>query len=354
MFQSAASGMQPFNQFPAVQFTEITVERYRGLSRLTLPSLARVNLFAGVNNVGKTTVLEAVHLLANQHEVTGLLDVIRSRARVSGAPDPQWLVQQLPRSARIIGAFDQVRENTAAVEITFEREADVEDQAFYLGTLTLDARYGPKAQQSITTFYEKRDRRTHIEGAGHVLCRSFLSSPFSLNDPDLIVACNRRSVETRSKEKILDFLRSHVDDGLVNIEMVDKFQRFLVTYRELEQGLDLTHFGDGMQRVFLICLLFSWAEHGVLLIDEFENAIHAALLRPLASFVVELAKQFDVQVFLASHSKEAIDAFVSTDLGSDLAGYRMSRKGKEVSVRRFDGTRLAKLHDVADFDMRMQ
>src|SRR5262249_19754757 len=160
---------------------------------------------------------------------------------------PEWLVQQLPRSARISGIFDRVREGAASVEITFEREADIEDQAFYLGTLTLDARYGTKSQQSVTTFYERRDQRTRVDGAGHVLCRSFLSSPFTLNDPDLLVACNRRSVETRSKEKILDFLRDNVDRDLVNIEMVDKFQRFLVTHRALEQGLDLTHFGDGMQ-----------------------------------------------------------------------------------------------------------
>ncbi len=351
IFQSVASEVQPFNQLPTVQFTEITIERYRGLSRLTLADLRRVNIFAGVNNAGKTTVLEAVHLLADQHDVTGLLDVIRSRSRVAGDPDPQWLVQQIPRSARISGTFDR---DTASVELTFNREADVEDQAFYLGTLTLAARYGAKVQRSATTFYEKRDRRTHVDGIGHILCRSFLSSPFSLNDPNLLVACNRRSVETRSKERILDFLRSNVDGGLVNIEMVDKFQRFLVTHRELEQGLDLTHFGDGMQRVFLTCLLFSWAEHGVLLLDEFENAIHAALLRPLAAFVVELAKQFEVQVFVASHSREAIDAFVGAGLGEDLAGYRMTRKDNVVTVHRFDGTRLARLRDAADFDMRMQ
>jgi hypothetical protein len=83
---------------------------------------------------------------------------------------------------------------------------------------------------------------------------------------------------------------------------------------------------------------------GVLLLDEFENAIHTSLLRPLAAFVVTLAKQFDVQVFLASHSKEAIDAFVGVGLGGDLAGYRMARKGKEITAQCFDGTRLAKLH----------
>jgi hypothetical protein len=284
--------------------------------------------------------------------VTGLLDIVRKRSRIAGDADPQWLVQQLPRSAQIAGAFDQIAAHAAAVEITFERDAEVEEQAFYLGTLTLEATYGAKVQRSLTPFYEKRDRRTQVEGA-HVLCRSFLSSPFSLSDPDLLAACNKRSVETRSKERILAFLRDHVDGGLVSIEMVDKSQRFLVNHRDLDQGLDLTQFGDGMQRVFLMCLLFSWVEHGVLLLDEFENAIHAALLPDLAAFVIDLARQFDVQVFLASHSKEAIDAFVRSGAADDLAGYSLTRRGRKVTAHHYEGGRLSRLLEVAGFDLRM-
>ncbi|HTN85032.1 MAG TPA: AAA family ATPase [Sorangium sp.] len=352
VFQSAASGMESFNQFPKVQFTDILIERYRGLKGLKLPALSRVNMLAGLNNAGKTSVLEAVHLLARQHDVTGLLDVVQKRARIAGDPEPQWLIEQLPRSARIAGAFDQAAANKAEVEIAFERDAEVEDRAFYLGTLTIEATYGGRSQRSSSTFYEKRDRRTQIEGT-HVLCRSFLSSPFSLSDPDLLAACNKRSVETRSKERIISFLREHVDGGLVSIEMVDKSQRFLVNHNTLEQSLDLTQFGDGMQRVFLMCLLFSWAEHGVLLLDEFENAIHAALLPALARFVIELAGEFNVQVFLASHSKEAIDAFAKSGAAGGVSGYSLIRHGREISAQHYDGVRLSKLIDVADFDMRM-
>jgi len=46
------------------------------------------------------------------------------------------------------------------------------------------------------------------------------------------------------------------------------------------------------------------------LIDEFENAIHTELRAMFAGFIDELSTLFNTQVFLTSHSKECIDAFV--------------------------------------------
>ena len=80
---------------------------------------------------------------------------------------------------------------------------------------------------------------------------------------------------------------------------------------------DLTQFGEGVQRIFHIGLLFAYARGGIVLIDEFENAIHYTLLRPFTRLVQELAIKFDVQVFLTSHSKECIDAFVQNDFQLD-------------------------------------
>ena len=43
--------------------TSLTLEGYRGFKNFTLERLGRVNLFVGMNNSGKTSVLEAIQLL---------------------------------------------------------------------------------------------------------------------------------------------------------------------------------------------------------------------------------------------------------------------------------------------------
>ena len=108
-----------------------------------------------------------------------------------------------------------------------------------------------------------------------------------------------------------------------------------------------------MRRVFEIGLLCAGVRGGVLLVDEFENAIHTELLVEFTRLVQDLAVELNVQVFLSTHSKEAIDAFVlNGNRTDDIVGYAISRSGDGAKARRYDGERLRKLHDAVDFDLR--
>ena len=204
------------------QFSAIHIERYRGIDGLVLEAPDRVNLIVGVNNAGKTSLLEAIHLLAHQNDEWALLDAIRRRGRVEGDPNPQWLVEQLPRAARISGRFDQIPDDAASVEfeVADEPEPDVEDQTSFLAKLTIEAGYGGHAQTTDVVFFSDRPRRTSFEGR-HWLCRSAFTSPLSANRPDTLARCNKESLEAGTKQRIVDFIRARVDPGIRNIEPAD-------------------------------------------------------------------------------------------------------------------------------------
>lgn len=345
---------QPFNEITQSQFSSIHVESYRGIDGLVLDSPGRINLIVGVNNAGKTSLLEAIYLLAHQNDERALLDAIRWRGRVEGDPDPVWLVEQLPRAARVSGRFDQVPGNTTSVEfeVFTEPESDLEDQTAFLSTLGVEASYGRQAQRTDVVFFEDRPRRTSFEGQ-HWLCRSAFTSPFSANRPETLARCNKESLEAGTKQQIIDFIRQRVDSGLRNIELADRFNRFLVSHDDFDRAPDLAAFGEGMRRVFEIGLLLAGVRGGVLLVDEFENAIHAELLVEFTRLVQDLAVELDVQVFLSTHSKEAIDAFVlDGHRTEDIVGYAINRTDDDVKARRYDGRRLRRLHDAVDFDLR--
>ena len=100
-----------------------------------------------------------------------------------------------------------------------------------------------------------------------------------------------------------------------------------------------------MRRVFEIGLLLADVRGGVLLVDEFENAIHTELLVEFTRLVQDLAVELDVQVFLSTHSKEAIDAFVlNGHRTDDIVGYAINRTDDDVKAKRYDGRRLHRLH----------
>ena len=345
---------QPFNELTQSQFSDLHVQRYRGLDGLALDDLKRINLIAGVNNAGKTSLLEAIYLLTRQNDEAGLLDVIRWRGRLEGEPDPLWLVEQMPPAIRIEGHFDEVNDNSTSLDVQHVNapDEDIEDQTTFLARFAIESSYAGHVQSTDVALFSDRPRRTSFQGR-HWLCRSALTSPFWVNRADTLSESNKAALEAGTKAKVIDFIKKHLDPRMTNIELVDKFNRFLVSHQDFGHAPDLSSFGDGMRRIFEVGLLFAGVQGGVLLIDEFENAIHTALLVPFTRMVQELAVELNVQVFLTTHSKEALDAFTGNGYRTDdVAGYAIFRGDDGIGVRRFDGCQLQRLHRALDFDLR--
>ena len=347
---------EPFNELTQSQFSDVHVQCYRGLDGLALDGLKRINLIVGVNNAGKTSLLEAIYLLTRQNDEAGLLDVIRWRGRIEGEPNPLWLVEQIPPAIHIAGRFDEVNGNSASLDVQRVNEPgeDIEDQTAFLASLAIESSYAGHAQSTDVALFSDpdRSRRTSFQGR-HWLCRSALTSPFWVNRADALSESNKAALEAGTKAKVIDFIKEHLDAQVTNIELADKFNRFLVSHQGFDRAPDLSSFGDGLRRIFEVGLLFAGVRGGVLLIDEFENAIHTALLVPFTRMVQELAAELNVQVFLTTHSKEALDAFTGNEYKTeDIAGYAIGRDADGAGVRRFDGCQLQRLHRALDFDLR--
>jgi AAA ATPase-like protein len=66
------------------------IEGYRGFPRLDITGLGQVNLMVGKNNSGKTSVLEALHLLTSRGDGGALWQLLWRRGeRYLGQPDAQ-------------------------------------------------------------------------------------------------------------------------------------------------------------------------------------------------------------------------------------------------------------------------
>ncbi|WP_173179958.1 AAA family ATPase [Desulfosarcina ovata] len=331
---------------PRSHFKSINIKEFKKFEKVMLEDLTMVNLFAGVNNSGKTSILEAVALLTSLNSPRAFIDLGRRRSQLtSESLNVKWFIGELPEGC-LEGVFDGKK---VSLKCQNDIEEDIADQTYYLSSFEFIARHDGREWRSVTHFFEKYPQRT--EGAVRSLCPVVFSSPFIGLEMEMLRECHDKSVEFGSKKIVVDFIRKHVDSGVQNIELV-KDGRFRVSHNDLERAPDLTQFGAGMQRIFNIGLLFAGARNGVLLIDEIENAIHAAMLPNVVSLIDELSEKFYVQVFLTSHSKECIDAFARCDsIRPKLAAYALLDR-HEKKYLRFDGERIARLLDSIDFDLR--
>lgn len=355
--KTKASGMAGVEQTIAFHdridshFTAVDVLNYKRLQGLKLVKPSRLNLVAGLNNSGKTTLLEAIYLLCRQNDFSGLMEVVRRRGKVAvDKINPKWFIEQLPSEIRIAGCFDG---NRADVSVKHYKEEDREiDVSRYLESVEITSGFGKKQQESITRIFKGRERET-IASGNHILCPSTFSSPFFLNEPHRYTSFYHKSTQSKALPKIFQFIRQSVVDSIEDIRLVDELQRFLVTDQIYEYALDLTEYGEGMQRIFFISLLFASSQNGVVLIDEFENAIHSEIIEKFVIFIDELARLFNVQVFLTTHSKECIDAFLSKvhDLDKVAACALVDDNGS-IQAREFTGRELKNLVDAGDVDLR--
>jgi hypothetical protein len=284
--------------------------------------------------------------------------MICRRGKIADDPPPTWVRDQIQAKLEVAGRFDDVPSNLARVKIRNEMNGEeLEDKTFYVTSIEVDAEYAGQHHSATTHLFERRDRLTELESV-QVLCPVVFSSPFTQHDTETMVELFNRSVDAKSKERIIDFIRLELDPGFKDVDAAPaygsrNFTRFRVNHDSFPSACDLAQFGEGVQRIFQIGLLFAYAKGGIVLIDEFENAIHYSLLRPFTRLVQHLASEFDTQVFLTSHSKECVDAFVTNGNSfEDVSAYALRVEDGNVHSYHYPAERLKHLIEAVDIDLR--
>lgn len=350
---NAQDGVQPanvgtkylFHGAQSKHFSWLRVANYRKLSNVSIDNLQRINIFAGINNSGKTSFLEVVELAANVNRFKTLADSVCRRLKlryeeVSAAS----LIAEIPEWELSAGV------GGGEIRVASSHETDeAQERAFYVGSVETRATFDGSDIGSVTHVFDRYPYKTL--GNTRALMPAQFSSPYvSRNQEDLIEAYES-AVKLGLKDQVIGFIREHIDSRFLDVEQIKG--RFLVKLDGINPFyMDLANFGDGVQRIFSNCVLFAAAKGGVVLIDECESGIHNSLFGQFASFISRLSDAFNVQVFLSTHSKECIDAFVVDGCIRDQVAVYVINESQEGTVVRISGGRLRDLVSAIDFDAR--
>ena len=235
-----------------------------------------------------------------------------------------------------------------------EKSLDIDKQD-YLGTLYNES--SVKLQDSTVMQTSMRLYAGHDNQMSYAmlmnLCRSVFTSPYR-KDRDRLIDIHGKVVEMGRFKILLSFLQDYFDEEIESIELtnIGGLMRFLVKSRYNETPLELTKYGEGLQRIFEISLYMLYCSDGCLFIDELDSAIHKNLLGEYVTFLDRLSKELNVQLFISSHSKECVDTLSARIAPEDLSAYRMSSHGTDYSISYCNGKELRNLIDNFDLDIR--
>ena len=346
--------MDDRNKVSGLLLQDLAIENFRGIEKLSLPSMGRVTLLAGENGVGKTTVLEAVRVYGARARYAVLLGLLTDREEFSLATDeegdrlsePDWeslfygrdSMQQVRVSIGPTQPQDQLSlEKIDLVELSDE---EISSQGRHFpetlmegGTHVLKATF-QRDSWIVPAFLFRdqhasalaRESRSRIREVGFRVRREESRLPPTTTCEEIgpgLVSNNTLArfwdnvALTDGEEQATRALSLiyGADAGRVAVVGDDRSvsrrpgRRAIIKLKSNERPVPLKSLGDGALRLFSVALALANSRNGFLLIDEAENGIHHSVQRDYWRMILLMAHENNVQVIATTHSWDCVEAF---------------------------------------------
>jgi AAA15 family ATPase/GTPase len=356
-------------------YKSLRIRNFRGFHDLVLDDLARINLFAGKNNSGKTALLEALLLLqgVSPEEVIASLRRVEWQRRWIERPGTERIRTWLPgeMEAEVLLLFNQM-DLEKVVEIT-SQIGESERQSLKIAVKKWSAKELKELLEELPSsfIYEDFLRRRPIDRVFlfeyQARDRNYRIFYIIAKKDSLIISDELPALGVSSYRGARDlFLTPEIIGDYGNLEKAGeteivlqllkfvepRIERLVTIYddrrkepilygvmREMRHRMPLYVMGDGMIRLVDLGIRLGNARNGILLIDEFENGLHWSVLPKVWEALGEIARQLNVQVFATTHSYECVksahEAFSKRD-SYDFRLYRLEEVEGEIQAVAYD------------------
>ena len=362
---------------------KLYVDSFRGIKDLYLERLLPVNLIVGNNNSGKTSVLEAIEFLRFYN--SGLVNVLQ----IARQRDYQFAMeysnsiyenvmcmfpQDVPiKKIELSGVckgepFSYVfhGENKRMFYNPAEnaRGARNRKQSVVQGEMEVDGFEG-----GILTSFGKEVKQTPVKFHRHVQMSDYsyveaqgipirYVGAFAHLRGDVISEIVRNDVYKKICVRMLQLF----DEEIIDVMTLpsDIGSHFVSYLKHARLGnMPLSTYGDGVKRALVLANEIAKARGGILLIDEIETSIHKQYYDDVFRFVIKACLQYDVQLFVTTHSLEAVDGILKTqdydkNQSNEMINVITLRRDGEKTLSRFmNGYDAYKNREEFGFEVRL-
>lgn len=363
-----------------IHINSLNIETYRGIKNLKLDRFTGVNILTGNNNSGKTSVLELLKTL---------IDPTRAEVWQSLIRRPFGASRNISYYEGFIDLFDKSSNEEPKIKYCIT-DADKKDH-------NVAVSYEIKAESiSTRTANQLSKKRFSTEEKRIIANRLYLTfvynSQFSNNYQiyefqdsfDFLLDGEKNSlfhknivyVSPTEHAKNYVYLDEILNDSELYPELLAILQDFDpdiisinqyasqnstneycgILTKKFKNALPLNMYGDGMKKVILLMSAVVVAKGGVLLIDEFETAIHTSIMSEIYSWILTTCKKLGVQLFMTTHSKEALQKVLAlnseSELKDDITLYTLYKKDGKNIARRLSAERAIEADKNFDQELR--
>lgn len=334
----------------------LELKNFRTFKQFAMSDLGQINLCVGTNNCGKTSVLEAISILASRGRPESLWTALSRRGEhwlEDSARGPNRLELDIchlfhghelsPTSAFTIGATNDQQSQSLTATIS-EHDPDPENldssdrlqsrqevlfdlseaEAGLSGRLTLALQWdGPtpviqhfpiSRRGGLRADSLDRPARKRQDDAAPV--RSIATEALTRDE---IVGLFESIVLTPEEEVTIEALRT-IEPAIERIAPIGSDRRryypqdrggIVVKLSDSRQRIPIGSMGDGIWRMLGIALSLARAQGGILLVDEIDTGLHYSVMANMWRMVLQTAVRLNVQVFATTHSRDCYESLAA-------------------------------------------
>lgn len=305
----------------------IHLQGFKGFKDTEVGPFKKVNLILGGQNVGKTSLLEAVYAC------------VGFDARFAG------------EAFRIFEGNDLRRYSRATFAkplLVLEASFDDGHRQCVLDTSSAFNELSPRAEGLGRLSNGKELEGLSYFFSGEVQFSNISVLPISMHLPNQTQQVNLfgQVVLSRKKSQLLALLQK-IEPRLESLDAVspDGEQRVYVGLSGVEEALPMYQLGHGFSRLLVLFSHLLVSESKLALIDEVENGIHYTALPTLFEGIKAVAQDRGVQSLMTTHSWDAIRAAceVFAETPELFQVIRLERDGDNIKAVCIEGERMLRL-----------
>ncbi len=351
-------------------FRSVAISNYRVLNKLRVPGFSRLNIVGGLNGSGKTSLLEALFMMLNVGSPTTLLQPFLVRAipaNVAQAVDLLFHEGKFNDQIHVdietpLGRIASIIEHgTLPPSVSGVPNISVPTgyQVSQVGLQGVTIRTSVDGAELDVTHYFDMPSERNPTGTAISKSRAFsgrlpsglLFSRVGHANPLELASRFTSVVQAGGKQDLVTLARSILRDctDVALLQLGGAPQVCGVT--EASQYIPLAFLGDGAAVALDIGLALLNLRNGVLLLDEFDTALHFSKLGSVWHQFALLARKLNCQIIAVTHSREfileAAKALAGTDMENDLTYLRLDKLPEEIRATSYSARDLIDARDDA-------
>jgi len=359
---------------------DVDIISFRGIQNLSIKNLGVINLIVGDNNCGKTSVLESIELLRSSGNLANVYRVARQRESLSGYSTNSIydnFICMFPHdgstlrvevvgvckneliSCKISGKQDRVLIDAKELDKSILRQntdisGDLETDVF---NGSISVQYGGNTKNEEVSV----NRYSRLSGTPSGAKDKFnivYVAPFEHLRGNVLTQIIKSQEYKEVCLKALQLFDSDIEDMMIQRSDIGNRPVEYLRHKKLKD-MPISTYGDGIKKVLVLSNAIAQASGGILLIDEIETAIHKKYYDDIFRFVLKACKTFGVQVFVTTHSLEAIDGILATqdydeqDSSDDIKVITLKRDEDSTLSRVLPGRDVYRNREAFGFEVRL-